>query len=224
MKNSKNYSRKVLKLYGSLKKKRPDVQKAAYEEPVNALVYAIISEHIAADKATSALKRFDNYFVDLNDLRVSRTDDIVEMIGIDTPAMHEVAARLTRALRQIFDEHHQVSLESLKRMGKRPARTALEKIEGVSKFAIDYCMLTALDGHTIPLTCEMLDYLRDNELAHPDATEQEIGGFLGKQISAKNGYEFYDLLRSESESHAKKATRTSKETKTKIQTKKKTKK
>lgn len=222
MKNSKDYSRKVMKLYGSLKKKRPDVQRAAYEEPVNALVYAIMSEHIPADKATSAMKRFDDYFVDLNDLRVSRTDDIVEMISIDTPAMHEVAARLTGALRQIFDEHHQVSLESLKRMGKRPARTALEKIDGVSKFAVDYCMLTALDGHTIPLTSEMLDYLRDNELAHPNATEQEIGGFLAKQISAKNGYEFYDLLRSESESHAKKATKTGKKTKT--QTKKETKK
>ncbi|MBN2270666.1 MAG: hypothetical protein JXN61_08635 [Sedimentisphaerales bacterium] len=208
MKNSKNYSKKVLKLYGSLKKKRADVQKAVYEEPVNALVYAIISEHIAADKATSALKRFDDYFVDLNDLRVSRTDDIVEMIGIDTPAMHETAARLTRALRCIFDEHHQVSLESLKKMGKRPARTALEKTDGVSKFAVDYCMLTALGGHTIPLTSRMLDYLRDNELVNPDATEQEIGGFLAKQISAKNGYEFYDLLRSESESHKKKTTKT----------------
>lgn len=216
MKNSKNYSKTVLKLYGSLKKKRPDVQKAAYEEPVNALVYAIISEHIAADKATSALRRFDDHFVDLNDLRVSRTDDIVEMIGIDTPAMQETAARLTRALRCVFDEHHQVSLESLKKMGKRPARTALEKIDGVSKFAVDYCMLTALGGHTIPLTCEMLDYLRDNELVHPDATEQEIGGFLAKQISAKNGYEFYNLLRSESESHTKKATKTKTLTKKKM--------
>jgi len=235
MKNSKDYSKKILKLYRSLKKNRPDVQKVAYEEPVNALIYAIISEHIAADKATSAMKRFDDYFVDLNDLRVSRTDDIVEMIGIDTPAMHEDAARLTKALRQIFDEHHQVSLESLKRMGKRPARTALEKTEGVSKFAVDYCMLTALDGHTIPLTCGMLDYLRENELVYPDAGEQEIGGFLAKQISAKDGYEFYELLRSESESHRKKtssrrktaaikATESAKKTEAEIQTEKTTKK
>lgn len=223
MKNSKDYAKKVLKLYGSLKKKRPDVQKPVYEEPVNALVCAIISEHIAADKAASVMKRFDEYFVDLNDLRVSRTDDTVEMTGVDTPAMNEAVTRLTRALRQIFDEHHHVSLEPLKRMGKRPARIALEKIDGVTKFAVDYCMLTSLDGHTIPLTSDMLGYLRENELVHPDATEQEIGGFLTKQISAKNGYEFYNLLRSESESHAKK-TKSGKKTKTKSPTKKEAKK
>ena len=233
MKNSKDYSKKVLKLYRSLKKKHPNVQETVYEEPVDALVYAIISEHMDAKKAKSALKRFDDYFVDLNDLRVSRWDDIVEMIGKDTPATHELAGTLTKALRYVFNAHHKVSLEALKRMGKRPAKNALEKIDGVGKFVVDYCMLTALDGHAIPLTSAMVDYLRDSELVYPDAAEQEIGGFLTKQISAKNGYEFYELLRSESESHAKRKRRKKKKTtkkklkkatKTKTKTKKKTKK
>jgi len=215
MKNSKDYSKKVLKLYRSLKKKHPNVRKIVYEEPVDALVYAIISENMDAKKAKSALKRFDDYFVDVNDLRVSRSDDIVEMIGKDTPPMHELAGTLTMALRYVFNEHHKVSLEALKRIGKRPAKNALEKNDGVSKFVVDYCMLTALGGHAIPLTSAMVDYLRDNELVYPDATEQEIGGFLTKQISAKNGYEFYELLRSESESYAKKKRRKKKKTTTK---------
>ena len=224
MKNSKDYSKKLLKLYRSLKNKHPNVQKTVYEEPVDALVYAIISEHMEAKKAKSALKRFDDYFVDLNDLRVSRSDDIVEMIGKDTPAMHELAGTLTKALRHIFNEHHKVSLEALKKIGKRPARTALEQIEGVSKFAVDYCMLTALDAHAIPLTSTMVDYLRANELVHPDATDQEIGGFLAKQIPAKNGYEFYELLRNKSESHSKKkkTTKPPKTAKIKKKTKRKT--
>jgi len=230
MKNSKEYAKKVLKLYRSLKKKQPNVEKSVYEEPVDALVYAIISEHMDAKKAKAAIKRFDDYFVDLNDLRVSRSDDIVEMIDKDTPAMHELAGTLTKALRYVFNEHHKVSLEALKKIGKRPAKTALEKIDGVGRFVVDYCMLTALDGHAIPLTAAMVDYLRDSELVYPDADDQEIEGFLTKQISAKNGYEFYELLRSESESHAKKkrkkkttTKKLKKETKTKKKTKKKTK-
>lgn len=215
MKNSKDYSKKVLKLYRSLKNKHPNVQNVVYEEPVDALVYGVISEHMGAKKAKSALKRFDDYFVDLNDLRVSRSDDIVEMIGKDTPAMHELAGTLTKALRCVFNEHHKVSLETLKRIGKRPAKSALEKIDGVSKFVVDYCMLTALGGHAIPLTSSMVDYLRDNELVYPDATEQEIGGFLTKQIPAKNGYEFYELLRNKSESYAKKKRRKKNKTTTK---------
>ncbi len=227
MKNSKDYSKKLRKLYRSLKKKHPNVRKIVYEDPVDALVYAIISEHMDANKAKSALKRFDDYFVDLNDLRVSRWDDIVEMIGKDTPATHELAGTLTKALRRVFNEHHKVSLEALKKMGKRPAKSALEKIDGVGKFVVDYCMLTALEGHAIPLTTAMVDYLRDSELVYPNAAEQEIGGFLTKQIPAKNGYEFYELLRSESESHAKKKRRKKKKTTTKkvkkaTKTKKKT--
>ncbi len=229
MKNSKEYAKKVLKLYRSLKKKQPNVEKSVYEEPVDALVYAIISEHMDAKRAKAAIKRFDDYFVDLNDLRVSRSDDIVEMIDEDTPAMHELAGTLTQALRYVFNEHHKVSLEALKKIGKRPAKTALEKIDGVGRFVVDYCMLTALDGHAIPLTAAMVNYLRDRELVYPDADDQEIEGFLTKQISAKNGYEFYELLRSKSESHAKKKrkkkkkTTTKKETKTKKKTKKKAK-
>jgi hypothetical protein len=60
-------------------------------------------------------------------------------------------------------------------------------------------MLTSLQGHAIPLTEDMIEYLKSRELVHPEADEQQIGGFLAKQISAKKGYEFYSLLRSESE-------------------------
>jgi len=42
-------------------------------------------------------------------------------------------------------------------------------------------------------------------MVHPDADELEIEGFLTKQISAENTYEFYALLRRQSE--ARKARR-----------------
>jgi hypothetical protein len=73
----------------------------------------------------------------------------------------------------------------------------------------------------------MIEYLRSNQLVHPDADEQQIEGFLAKQISAKEGYEFYALLRRESEvGSSKKKRKTKKVTKkkTKTKTRKKTKK
>ena len=72
MKDSKEYSQKVQKLYRSLKRKYPKVQKAEYNELVDALVYAIVTENINATTAQSVMKRFADYFVDYNDLRVSR--------------------------------------------------------------------------------------------------------------------------------------------------------
>jgi len=200
MKNSREYSQKLRKLYRSLKSKHPKPQPAAYEEPVDALVCGILSEKISETGARSAIKRFVDHFIDWNDLRVSRTEEIVELLRGDTTVARDVAGTLMRALKAVFEKYNTVSLKALKKMGKKPARQTLEKIEGVTTFVTDYCMLTSLQGHAIPLTKTMLDYLRSNELVHPDAEDHQIEGFLARQISAENAYEFYVLLRSESES------------------------
>ena len=106
-----------------------------------------------------------------------------------------------------------------------PARQVLEKIDGTSNFIVDYCMLTSLRGHAIPLTENMIKYLKANGLVDSDADEQQISGFLSKQISAKNGYEFYTLLRNESERQKSGAkTKTSTKVRKTAKTKKKAKK
>ena len=199
MKNGKEYSKKVQKLYRSLKRKYPVVQKAIYDEPVDALVYAIISAELSEPAAQSAIKRLADYFADWNDLRISRAEEIVEAIGPEASAARDIASALTTALRAVFSKYNMVSLKALYKMSKRPAKGVLEKIDGTNRFVVDYCMLTSLHGHAIPLTKKMIEYLRSNELVHAGADEREIGGFLARQISAENAYEFYSLLRHQSE-------------------------
>ncbi|MHC4739640.1 MAG: hypothetical protein ACYS9Y_12110 [Planctomycetota bacterium] len=223
MKNSKEYSLKVQKLYRSLKRKYPKPQKVIYEEPLEALVYAVINENMSGKGAQSAMKRISDNFIDLNDLRVSLSAEIIEVLGEDTSVIRNVASSLTKALRAVFNQYNTISLEELKKMGKRPARQALEQVEGTSTFAVDYCMLTSLQGHWIPLTKNMIQYLRSNEIVHSAANEQEIEGFLTRQISAKNGYEFYALLRQESESPMAGRKADAKVKKTKVARKTKTK-
>lgn len=216
MKNSKNYSNKIQKLYRSLSRKYPKVQKVSHEKVIDALIYAVISSEMSEKQTDSVIRKFAEYFVDWNDLRVSRVEEIVEVLGKDTTATTDIALTINRILTSIFNDYHKVSLESLRKIGKRPAKQALEKIDGISRYMVEYCLLTALGGHAIPLTDRMIKYLRNNELVNPDADDQQIGGFLAKQISAKNGYEFYALLRQESES-----ARDKKKTKAKTTRKKK---
>jgi len=186
-------------LYRTLSQKHPKVQKVSHEQVVDAVIHALVNEQLTEQEAGSAMQRFAGYFVDWNDLRVSRAEEIVEALGGDTPAARAVASALIRVLNSIFNEYHKVSLETMRKVGKRPAKQALEKIDGISRFAVDYCMLTSLHGHAIPLTEKMTEYLKDNGLVGPDADEQQIEGFLTKQVPAKSGYEFYALLRRESE-------------------------
>lgn len=199
MKNSKDYSKKIQKLYRALKHKYPSVQKVTYEEPVDALVYAIVSAELSEQATQSAMHRLTEHFVDWNDLRVSRVEEITEAIETETTAARNIASALTAALKAIFSKYNMVSLKALSKMSKRPAKAFLEKMEGVNRFVVDYCMLTSLHGHAIPLTKKMIEYLKANELAHAEADEEEIEGFLARQVSAENAYEFYSLLRRESE-------------------------
>lgn len=199
MRDGKDYSKKVQKLYRSLKHKFPAVQKVTYEEPVDALVYAIISAELSEATAQSAIKRLADHFVDWNDLRISRVEEIIEALGPEVSAARDIASALTAALRAVFSKYNMVSLKALYKMSKRPAKVFLEKIDGINRFAVDYCMLTSLSGHAIPLTKKMIEYLKSNELVHTEANEEEIEGFLARQISAENAYEFYSLLRHQSE-------------------------
>lgn len=225
MKNSKEYSKKVLELYRSLKAKHPKVKKVTYDEPADAVVYAIIGENMNGPATESAIKRFVDYFIDLNDLRVSQEEEILEVLGEDTPNAKNIASNLQKALKAVFDQYNSVSLETLKKIGKRPARQVLEKMDGISPFVVNYCMLASLQSHAIPLTKEMIQYLRNNQMVEPDADEQQIEGFLAKQISAENAYEFYVLLRRQSESRrTKKKNKTVRKVKTKKATKTKKKK
>ena len=199
MKNSKEYSQKVYKLYRSLKRKHPKAKKVIYDEPVDALIYAIISERMSEKAAHSAMKKFTDYFFDWNDLRVSRPEEIVELLRGDTAVIRDITLSLTKVLGAVFEKYNLVSLKALRKIGKRPARQTLEKMNGLSRFVVSYCMLTSLQGHAIPLTKKMIDYLKSEQLIHPDSDEQQIEGFLARQISAENAYEFYTLLRRQSE-------------------------
>ncbi len=220
MKNSKEYSQEVNKMYRSLKRKHQRTQPVIYDEPADALVYAIITENMSETATQSAIRRFADYFVDLSDLRVSRVEEIVEVLVADTPVTRDISLALTSALGAVFRKYNTVSLEALKRIGKRPAKQILEKMDGVSHFAVNYCMLTSLHGHAIPLTKKMLEYLRSNDLVHPDADDEQIEGFLTRQISVENAYEFYALFRHQSELRKAKAKKkTARKTKAKVTTK-----
>ena len=200
MKDSKLYADKIKKLHRALKRSGTKVQPVSYEDPLEALVYGLLSEPVTESQAQAAHKRLARHFVDLNDLRVARSDEIVDLFGEDSPAVQEAAGRLTRVLMAVFNKVHGLTLTGIKKLGKRPAKQLIEALDGVSPFAVEYCMLTSLQGHAIPLNGRMIEYLKAEGLIHPESEPEEIEGFLTKLVPAKEGYEFYTLLKAQSES------------------------
>jgi hypothetical protein len=203
MKDSKKYADKLLKVFRSLKRAHGKVTKPKYDFSTDALIYAIVSENMTDSAACAAIKKLAKHFVDWNDLRVSRPEEIVDVLGKDSPENRLVAESLTQSLNTIFNKYDVVNLDALKEAGKRQAKALLEKLLPSSRFVINYTVLTVLDGHAVPLTLRMLEYLKNNELIPPDATIEEIEGFLERQISASQAYDFYTVFRQASELAAK---------------------
>lgn len=212
MKDSKEYSKKIQKLYRSLKQKPGKHAPVEFEEPVDALVFAIVSENLTESQAHSAIKKLKDYFVDWNDSRVASVEEIIEVLGPDITPARSIAATLVSTLNAVFDKHNMLGLQSLRKLGKRPAKILLEKLSGVTPFVVDYCMLTSMQGHAIPLTPKMIEFLKAEQYIHAEATYEEIEGFLCRLISIKNAYEFYSLLRHECESPRKQSKKTKKKT------------
>ena len=100
MKDSKTYSQKLKSLYRSLKRSYGKPQNVTYDEPVDALVYAVVSEKLSEAAANSALKKFRDYFVDWNDLRVSRPEEVIELLGQDNEDTRTTATSLTTILKR----------------------------------------------------------------------------------------------------------------------------
>jgi len=199
MKNSREHAQRLRKLYRNLKQVHPKLEMVTYDDPVDALIYGIVSETMTHGEAEAAMRGIRQTFINWNDLRVSRAEEIVEVFGADTPALRDTAMTLTTALRGVFDGYHTVSLQALKKLGKRPARQVIEKLGPLGRFAVSYCMLTSLQAHAIPLTGRMMEYLKRHKIVDGQADEEEIDGFLTRQVAAKNAYEFYALLRRECE-------------------------
>ncbi|MEN6308470.1 MAG: hypothetical protein ABFD91_12015 [Anaerohalosphaeraceae bacterium] len=204
MKNSKDYGTKIDKFIRTVKNGQK-IKPADFNDPLDALLFGLISEHTTEKHARKVYKNLLAHFVDFNDLRVCRVEEIQEILEDFTPVGEQVAESLTRLLTTLFDKYDTLSLKGIDEQGKRQAKKELEELGGATRFAINYCFLAAFGGHAIPLNEAMLNYLRSEELVDTEATSEEVEGFLERHISASAGWEFHELLRMATEGGLKKA-------------------
>lgn len=194
MKNSKEYSEKLTSYLGALKKAPAAAKMPTFADPLESMVYAMICEYTTEANAARVYKRICSHFVDFNDLRVSRVEEVLDVMDDSGPEAQRAAAMMTKVLNHVYERYDRMSLDALKESGKRQGRKELEELEGVSRFAVDFCFVTALEGHAVPLKENMKVLLKAEGLIHPESTDDEIRGFLERQVSAADGWAFYTYL------------------------------
>ncbi|MDD5134945.1 MAG: hypothetical protein PHP01_05995 [Phycisphaerae bacterium] len=199
MKNSSQYAQKLKKLFNALKKGAEKSKKPLSGDFIESLVFAVLSEKSSESCAKAALKKILSHFVDFNDLRVARIEEISEVIGADIEGPEKCALRLTVLLNAIFQKYDCLSPQEFLDAGKKNMQDILEKLNGMSAFVCDYILLTVLDAHAMPMTEKMIQYFKTYGIIDPEADDAQIKSFVERRITAANAYTFYSLIRHDSE-------------------------
>ena len=96
MKNSGQYAKKIKSFLNKRKKAGANAKRISYEDPVDAVVDAVVSEHLTLKKAKTVLRKMKRHFVDWNDLRVSRHEEITDVLGNDSAAVKKIAVGIPK--------------------------------------------------------------------------------------------------------------------------------
>lgn len=199
MKNMTQYSQKIKKLFNALKKGAEKPKKPASSDLIEAIIFAALCQNCPESSAKAALKKIQSHFVDYNDLRVARREEIMEVISSDITNATKTAETITFLLNAVFQKYDCLAPEDFAGAGKKNVREILEKFNGMTAFICNYVMLTVLNAHAVPLTDKMIEYLKANDLIDPQWDNAQASLFVEKQISSSDAYTFYLIIRHDSE-------------------------
>lgn len=168
-------------------------------EPIRQLVYSFLLWDCTTSRADNAFKRLEDTYVDMNDLRVSRTEEIMGVLGKTYPRADERVARIKASLRDVYLREHAVSLASLREGGKREARKYLESLEGMHHFVAARVALLAMDSHAVPIEERLYAKFLKAGIFEPDTPIEKAIGSIERHVKASEGLDTYLILQAYSE-------------------------
>ena len=199
MKESSAYGARLKRLCNRLKREIGPLKETEKRDPLTEMLLACLNEVVSASKAKTALNRLRSQFVDYNELRVARPEEVIEALGKGFPKSREFMAHLTALLQDVFVRQDTLELDELENMGKREAKAFLQELDHAGDYVVARVMLNCLDGHAFPVNREMLTMLRGEGVVDPKADLAEVQGFLERHISATQIKAVYTLLQHHAE-------------------------
>jgi endonuclease-3 len=157
------------------------------------LLYACCLEDALFDAADIAFARVQQSFFDWNEVRVTTTVELAEvMSGLPDPAV--AAARLKRTLHSMFESHYSFDIDHLRKENLGKAVQRMEKYKGISPFVISYVAQNALGGHSIGIDRSMLNLLQTvGVIDDKEAAKAQVPG-LERAIPKTKAIDFFSTV------------------------------
>ena len=174
----------------------------AKRDPMEEFILSFLTWEGPVQRADPALKRLIDSSLDLNELRVTRPEDLASIIGKTYPHADERAERLHLALNDLYVREHAVSIDRVITMSKRDGRKYIEELEGMLPYISARIALMALDTHAIPLDQRTLDLLIDEGVVEEGSAIDKAVGKLERHIKSTDAIEAHVLFQQWAESDA----------------------
>jgi endonuclease-3 len=180
----------------ALKRRYGEAVRTPVTHPVEHAVRAILSEEATSDEVDRALDRLRQYFVDMNDLRVSRPREIREVLGPNFPRGGHKARVIPRLLDQVFKQHNSMVWDFLEALGKVQTRAYFEKLEEVRPFVAAVLARDCVGAHAFPVDNDVARVLGRLAVLDPATqSETEMQAFLERAVKASRAYEIHWLVK-----------------------------
>ncbi|MGA2619668.1 MAG: hypothetical protein ABSF26_18815 [Thermoguttaceae bacterium] len=180
------------RIHKILKKYYKPVLPPADRSVLEHLLFACCLEDARYDAAEEAFAGLVHTFFDWNEVRVTSLSELSEVLAA-LPDPRVAAHRIKRVLHGLFEDLYCFDLEEKRKKPLGVTIKWLEKIEGMTRFAVAYVVQSALGGHWLPLDYGTLAAFRVLDLlSDKDAVAGAVPG-LERAVSKSKGIEFGSL-------------------------------
>lgn len=194
MKNATKHADAIRSLSKKLiKEHKPEPRELI--DPVRALVVAVFSYDTTDDRAADAMKRIDEEFVDLNELRVATELEVADLVGTRYPKLDERAAALKAILNHIFEREGVLGFERIKTLKRAEQRQFLRDLPEMTPFVEASIMLNAFDVPAFPIDEQTHAWLEAADATESDATLDQTQKLVESSLKADEVGLFYIALR-----------------------------
>jgi endonuclease III len=187
-----NRASKITKAHKVLKKHyKPYV--VADRPILEHLLYACCLQSAAHEAADEAFAKLQQAYYDWNEVRVTTISELAEVMSC-LPRPAETASRLKRTLQSVFEAYYSFDLDGLKKENIGKSVKQLERLNGVTDFALAFVIQNGLSGHAIAVSnaaCEALRVL--GIITDEEAAKRKVPG-MERAIAKSKGVEFGSLL------------------------------
>jgi endonuclease III len=171
-------------------------------DPTMLIIVSFLEWNATRSKALAAQERLMAELIDLNDLRVSHHEELLELIADSHPGADERVARLLEVLHELYLREHGMVIESLAGKSKKIVKTYLDTLPGMPSYVASQVLLLAFGGHAVPVDDHMMALLRAEGCIDEEATVEETTAFLERQIKAADAVESHHILRAWADANA----------------------